>query len=224
MNPFVIIIYGSPGSGKSTQADVLAKYFSLEHFNTGRTIEKIVHDESKKDDPIIQRERQLFDSGILCTPEWVTEMVKKVVVDLRQAGQGIIFSGSPRTLYEAGQIIPLLEELYSQSNIHIFEIKVKPEMSIFRNTKRRVCERCGRALIYTVENEKMTSCSDCGGNLVTRTLDASETIQIRLGQYTERTLPIFSYLRERGLEIVEVDGEPMPEEVTRYLLEKLPSI
>ncbi len=39
-NPKVIIILGPPGSGKATQAELLAETFSLYHLETSETIEK----------------------------------------------------------------------------------------------------------------------------------------------------------------------------------------
>lgn len=222
MNPFVVIIYGNPGSGKSTQANQVADHFGLEHFNTGKMIEGIVHDEARQGDPIVQRERRLFDGGFLNTPEWVTEMVKVAAVDLKKINKGVVFSGSPRTLYEAGKLIPLLEELYGKNNVFVFEIKVKPETAIFRNSKRRICEKCDKALIHTPESERLTACPSCGGNLVTRTLDVPKIITVRLKEYTERTAPILHYLKERELQVIEIDGEPSPEEVTTQIFNKLP--
>jgi len=218
MNSSIIIVYGNPGSGKGTQAQRIADHFSFEHFNTGGVIEKIVNDPTKQDDPIIQRERKLFDEGILCTPEWVTEIVKNAIVSLRSQNKGIIFSGSPRTLYEAKELMPLVDKLYGRENIFVLEIAIRSETAIFRNSHRRVCEQCGQPLVYTSENEKLEACPTCGGKLVTRTLDDPEVINVRLKEYQERTAPIFDYLAEQGFIIKKIDGEPMPDEVTKNIL------
>ena len=214
----VFIIYGPPGSGKGTQAKKLAQKFNLEHFDTGRVIEKIVHDPQKQDDSIIQRERKNFETGILCTPEWVAEIILEVIKDLHKQNKGIIFSGSPRTLPEAKEIISLIEELYGKENIYVIEINVKPETSIFRNSHRRVCKKCGFPLIYTPKNEKLKECPKCGGDIVTRILDKPEVIKIRINQYKTRTEPINNFLEKRGIKVREVDGEPLPEDVFKDIL------
>ena len=43
-----IIIYGLPGSGKGTQANLLADKLGLIHFDTGKYLERIVHDPANK--------------------------------------------------------------------------------------------------------------------------------------------------------------------------------
>lgn len=220
--PFVVIIYGPPGSGKGTQAERISQSFNLEHFDTGRLIEKIINDPKERDNPIVQREKKLFEAGILCTPEWVTEMVKQEIKNLHQQGKGIIFTGSPRTLYEAKAEIPFLEELYGQDKIFILKINVKPETSIFRNSHRRICQKCGHVVVYSPENEKLEKCLLCGGKLVRRgALDKPETIKVRLKEYEQRTMPIFDYLEKRGFKLIEINGEPSPDEVTEEIFRKL---
>ena len=70
-----VALFGSPGSGKGTQADLLAERYGLIHLDTGKLIEKAVHDPEKQDDPAIIRERKNFDSGFLTTPEWFVEEI-----------------------------------------------------------------------------------------------------------------------------------------------------
>lgn len=222
MEPFVVIIYGNPGSGKGTQAQRIADHFGFEHFNTGGVIGRIIYDPAKQNDPIIQREKYLFETGILCTPEWVSKIVKAAILNLHQQNKGIVFSSSPRTLYEAKELIPLLENFYGQEKIFVVQIKIKPETAIFRNSNRRICEKCDRPVVFTPENAKLENCPVCNGKLVQRgSLDAPETIKARLKEYQERTMPIFDYLKERDYKIIEIDGEPLPDEVTKSIFSYL---
>lgn len=217
----VVIIYGPPGSGKGTQARKAAEYFNLEHFDTGQVIEKIVHNPDLQDDPIIQREKKNFETGKLCTPEWITEIIKEEIKRIYDSGKGLAFSGSPRTLYEAKEVIPLLEELYSKENIYVLKIEVKPETSIFRNSHRRVCKKCGFSLVYSPENEKLEKCPKCSGQLVKRVLDKPEVINVRLKEFEQRTEPIYKLLEEKGIRIIDIDGEPSVEEVSKNILKAL---
>jgi adenylate kinase len=216
-----IIIYGPPGSGKGTQAQRIAERFNLEHIETSKLIEKMIFNPALKDDPIIQRERKNFETGKLCTPEWIAGIVKKEIKRIYQTGKGILFSGSPRTLYEAKELAPFLEELYGKENILVLEIKIKPETSIFRNSHRRICQQCRFSLVYSSENEKLEKCPQCGGKLVKRILDKPETIKVRLKEYKERTEPIYRFLEKRGIKVIAIDGEPPVEDVWQDILKVL---
>ena len=58
-----VIIYGPPGSGKGTQAELLAKKFGFIHFDTGRYFEALLHSPETQKNPVLRRERKNFDNG-----------------------------------------------------------------------------------------------------------------------------------------------------------------
>jgi adenylate kinase len=209
MKPSVFIIYGPPGSGKGTQADELAQHFNVEHFDTGKVIQKIINDPEKLKDPIIQEQKKNFETGLLCDPPWVAELVINEIKSLYKRGQGIVLSGSPRTLPEARELIPVLMDLYGKENVYIIKIVIKPETSIFRNSHRKICE-------------KINNCPICGGRLTDRgALDTPEVIKIRIKEYQERTEPIYEFLKENNIAIEEIDGEPAPDIVTKNILKAI---
>lgn len=214
-HPFVITVFGPPGSGKGTQAGRLEKRLGAVHLDTGRLVEKTVHDPRLLHEPLIKRERKLFDSGILNTPEWVTKIIQDKIRHLALEQKSIILSGSPRTLFEVERIMPFLEKLYGKDRIVIFRIHVSPETSIFRNSHRTICEQCGVPQIYYKERKSGKKCAECGGVLVTRSLDTPKAIRVRLKEYKKRTHPIYSFLEERGYAIITVNGEPDPETVSK---------
>ncbi len=96
-----VIIYGAPGAGKGTQANLLSAAKGLIHFDTGKFLELIVHDKDEQKDPEIKKEAKLFDTGKLLSPTWVLKIVKEKTGEIAKAGFGVVYSGSPRTLYEA---------------------------------------------------------------------------------------------------------------------------
>ena len=140
-----IIIYGPPGAGKGTQANLLADVSGMLHFDTGKYIEQVVHDSANRKNKIIQREKINFDSGKLCTPAWVLKITIDKIKELSRAGFGLVFSGSPRTVFEAfgddvnEGVISVLEKLYGKKNIAPVLLRVAPKTSILRNSSRLVC-------------------------------------------------------------------------------------
>lgn len=219
------MIYGQPGAGKGTQAYLVESVKGFHHFDTGKYLEQVVHDPANAKNKIIQKEKKLFDSGILLTPAWVLSIVKTKALDFAKAGQGLVFSGSPRTLFEAfgdsknQGLISILEKAYGKKNLKIFYLQVSPATSIWRNSHRRVCSLCGAPMLH--HGGKLEHCSFCGAPLRTRTLDKPEVIKVRIKEYQERTLPILNRLKKMGYKVNAVNGEAAPYKVFQQILKKL---
>ncbi len=209
-----IILYGPPGSGKGTQANLLADALGAVHFDTGKYLESVVHDPKSQKSAVIQRERKLFDGGKIMSPPFVLRETKKESERLGKAGWGVIFSGSPRTMYEAEGLMPVLEKWYGKKNIFVFRLDIPDAISIKRNSARLMCEYCGYGLLtayYPLKNPK--HCPVCGGTFYKRVLDNPKTIRVRLEEYRNRTEPIFSYLKKRGYKIRTLNARPAPYQV-----------
>lgn len=210
-----IAIYGSPGSGKGMQATLLEHRYGFIHFDTGKYIERVVQDPANQKKAIIRKEHKLFKSGYLNTPSWVFKTVKEEVVRMSKAREDIVFSGSPRTLFEAEHLIPLLEKLYGRRNIKFFSLDVPKDVAVDRNLARRICSVCGAVIIDPDVDHK--HCPICRGKLIKRALDNREVLVRRFEQYVDRTKPIFEYIKKHGYKIVKIDGTSSPKAVFEKL-------
>lgn len=210
-----VVIYGPPGSGKGTQANLLAWTKNFIHFDTGKYLEQVVHDPENKN-PQMKKERELFDSGVLLTPSFVLKVTSEKSEEIAKAGYSIVFSGSPRTLYEAfgdentPGLIAILEKAYGKENVFFLFLKIKPEVSIQRNANRLVCSICATAILYSDAAHKHKTCPLCGAELRKRTVDNPAVFETRIKEYEERTKPIVTELKKRGYKINDIDGTPMP--------------
>lgn len=219
-----VIVYGPPGSGKGTQADLLARKYNLIHLDTGRYLESLFRSPTAKKDPILKREKALFDSGKLCTPEWVLKITKEEAERIARAGYSIVFSGSPRTMFEAfgeGKTKGLLEALakaYGKKNISVVLLSVRDETSIKRNSHRLVCSQCG---LPKLESASLGHCPLCAGPMRTRSLDKPEVIKVRLKEYRERTYPIVAEMKKHGFKVSKINGEPLPYKVSDTIVKLL---
>jgi len=228
-NKRVVIIMGPPGSGKGTQAELLAEKLNLFYFETSKIIESQVTNARANESVQIsgQRywlkdERTKWQSGILNSPPLVSFWVKNRIIELAKEGRNLILAGSPRTLIEAKEIMPLLEKLYSLNNIKIVLLGISAKESIWRNSHRRICQLMRHPVLYSSQGAKLKTCLLDGSKLIRRKgLDDPKTIVVRLKEYRERTMPIIAYLKEQGIKVKKINGSPAPAIVFKNILKAL---
>jgi adenylate kinase len=216
----IVILIGPPGSGKGTQAELLSKKLGLFHLESSKVIEDKFKDASTND-KIIVREKRLWESGKLNTPELVLEWMVARARELINDGKGLVFSGSPRTLVEAEGLIPAIEELVGKENVGVLNIELSEEDSVKRNSKRRICEKFRHPIPDFPEFRHLKKCPKDGSDLVTRSLDDPETIPIRYKEYLDRTAPILGLMKKMGYKIPKINGEQSIEIVFNEILKNL---
>lgn len=221
----VIIILGPPGSGKGTQAELLAEKTGLYHIETSEIIEKNLA-RIKKGDFVkvagkkyfLEEEKRLRESGALMSPPVIAFWMKNKIKEVYDREWGAILSGSPRSLSEAGQITPLLKKLYGQPNIQVALLSITEADSIWRNSHRRTCQLLRHPVVWLSETRNLKRCSLDGSDLVRRKDDDPKIIKTRLKEYHQRTLPLLDYFRKEGFEIKKINGSPVPVKVFSAIL------
>ncbi|MBI2595094.1 MAG: nucleoside monophosphate kinase [Candidatus Colwellbacteria bacterium] len=215
-----ILIMGPPGSGKGTQANLVARYFNLIHFDTGWHIEETIKKRDKKN----RRIKREFKEGQLTNPAWVLDFVKKEIERIARAGFGVVLSGSPRSVFEAfgdkknAGLMPYLVKLYGKKNIFIFNLVIPPEESLKRNSHRLICSTCGHSHIL---KQKLRSCPFCGGKLVKRIQDKPSIIKVRLKVYRSQTRPVLKEFENHGFKVNKINGMPKPFQIFKTIRSKI---
>jgi len=227
--PQTIIVMGQPGAGKGTQAELLADRFNFYYLETSKIIENKVMATKKGEYIKVEGkkyffldEKKLWKAGILCSPPFVSFLVREKIKELAKESKGIVMAGSPRTLPEGKDQIPLLKKLYGAKNINIALIEISPEQTIWRNSHRRICQLMRHPILYTKETANLTKCPLDGSELVRREgLDDPETIKTRLKEYKERTFPLIEYFEQQGLKVKEINGQQPVGDVFQAILKAI---
>lgn len=226
--PLIIIVMGPPGSGKGTQAELLAEKFGFFQWETSSIIGGIIERAKKREFVEIEgkkyffeKQRQIRQKGLLWDSRFIFYFTKKKIEELAKEGKGIIISGSPRTLTEGEKLIPLLKKLYGVRNIVVIVLKLTPEATLWRNSHRRECELATHSILYTKETRKLTKCPLDGSRLMRRKDDSPKTIRIRLKEYKEKTFPLINYFKKQGLKVKEINGEHPVADVFKDILKVL---
>jgi adenylate kinase len=210
----VIIVMGPPGSGKGTQAELLAEKFDLYHLETSEIIEKKLANAKKgefvkvgRKKYFLQDEKKLRSSGKWMSPPLISFWIKNKIKELAREGKGIVISGSPKTLPEAREITPILKRFYGSSNIKIILLRQRLEVSIWRNSRRRICKLMRHPVLYTKATTRLKTCPIDGSKLIHREDSDQKVIKSKFKEFQERALPVVDYFKKQGFKVKIIDGE-----------------
>lgn len=211
----VIILLGSPGSGKGTQAGLTAKKFGLAHLETSDILEERFRQVPKTRE--VKEAERLYKSGKLVTPSLVVKWINREIEKLHHKKRGIVFDGSPRTLFEAKKLFPILVNKYGIKNIKVIYIDVGSKECIWRNTRRKICAKCDKPIPYTKQTKNLKTCSECGGKLIMRKIDKPEIIKKRLKVFKKETYPVIKFFKNKSL-LKKINGEQSIGDVFKDIL------
>jgi adenylate kinase len=206
-----LLLYGAPGSGKGTQANVLRAYFRIPHIATGDMLRAEIANRT---------ELGLKAQPILAAGQYVSDeiMIGMIRNRLRQPDcePGFIIDGFPRTVPQAVALDDLMTELGSRFDRVIY-LKVPVEELLRRLSGRLVCPRCQRTY-----PPGTAACAIHGTALVQREDDKPEAVRPRIEIYLEKTVPVLDHYRGGGL-VSEIDGRGTIEEISRQVLQAVSS-
>lgn len=189
-----IVIFGAPGVGKGTQAQLLAEKFDFLHISTG----ELLRNEVAAGTPVGLRVADIMNRGDLVGDDIVLNLLAKALEKgsvsntepdqwdverghLEHRPEGCIVDGYPRTVAQAQTLEFLFRKLNKKIDL-VVAIDVPRDELV-----RRIHERAA---------------------ISGRADDTEEVIRHRLEQYDEKTRPVLDYYRVSGhLVSVDASGE-----------------
>ena len=91
-----IVLFGAPGSGKGTQAKLIAEKFGFDHVSTG----DLFRYEISHKTPLGLKAQEIINRGDLC-PDDITLGMLNNHIQKHSDSKGFIFDGVPRTIKQA---------------------------------------------------------------------------------------------------------------------------
>ena len=206
-----LILLGPPGTGKGTQAKLIAEKLGALHVATG----DLFRDAVKHGTELGTQAKKYMDRGDL-VPDEVTIAMLLDRIQQPDAEGGVIFDGFPRTLQQARALDEALSA--NGTDVDAALLITAPDDEIVRRLSGRwLCAGCGAIYHEQSRPPKQDKlCDDCGGELSQRIDDQPAVVRARL----EKQRPpaeMLAYYREQG-KLVDIDGARVPEEVTSDLL------
>ena len=179
-----VVIMGTPGAGKGTQAKLLASRFGAPHISTGDMFREEVSNGSR----LGKEARRYLDKGLLVPDDVVVGLVEERL-NAPDAAGGFILDGFPRTVAQAEALDAMLERRGTPLT-GVLLLEVPGEQAVARLAARRVCRSCG----LTAEAAGQ-QCTRCGGELGQRDDDRADTVRLRMDVYGRETAPVVDYYR-----------------------------
>lgn len=200
LNKPAIILLGSPGSGKGTQAKYLVDWLHIPQISTGDMLREHI----SKGDAIGREVQDRMRAGKLAPDELVNRLVFERT-EQADAKRGFILDGYPRTPEQAKEMMRMLAN--AGAGEVVIHLVVDYNVIISRISGRRVCPKCGTLYNAVSHPPKVDGVCDLDGTrLVIRDDDREEVVRERLAQYERQTQALIGFFRTASERFIEVDA------------------
>lgn len=200
----IILVMGPQGSGKGTQAKLLADRLGYYYFDSGAMLREIAGSDKRIDEIVNKRGELVPDDEMY---KLVTEYFTR-----KSHFDNIVMDGYPRSVVQYQAIKQWFLEHETQISKAIF-LRVSDEVSVSRLSARRQDPVTGE--IYNLITNPPGPEVD-QARLVHREDDTPEAIKERLEHYHVTTQPLVQLLRKEGI-LIEIDGEQSIEKIHKEI-------
>lgn len=124
-----IIIFGSPGAGKGTQAEIIAADYGLSHLSSGQLSRQMLNNKQ-----LGKKIKNYMDKGILIPNAIIIKIVEDYIEKNKEV-PGFIFDGYPRNLGQAKELDYLAKKNHAKIDL-VINLKLEQEEALKRILKR----------------------------------------------------------------------------------------
>jgi len=193
-----IILLGSPGSGKGTQAQFITKKYGIPQISTGDMLRAAV----KAGTALGLEAKKVMDAGGLVSDDIILGLIKERIQE-DDCSNGFLLDGFPRTIAQAEGLIAMQVTVD-----HVIEIAVEDSDIIKRMSGRRVHLASGRTYHIEFNKPKQEGIDDeTGESLIQRDDDQEDIVKKRLTVYHDQTKPLVNfYSADKSVKFSSIAG------------------
>ncbi len=181
------VIMGVQGSGKGTQAGMLAEDLDLVHLSVGDILRWHVQSHTK----IGAQVRRTMAEGELVSDDLVESLVRDRLA-WHDWNYGLVLDGFPRNARQAEFFL----ESYDIDGV--INLELPDEIVHERVLSRRLCSGCGLDWNLLAHRPKVPdTCDICGSALIVREDDNPEALATRLRDYHQKTTPVLAIFERK---------------------------
>ena len=208
-----LVLFGPPGAGKGTQAQLLRDRLKVVHISSG----DLFRCHLGKGTALGLRVKEYINKGELVPDDVTLKIILDKVMSIPD-DEGFILDGFPRTTHQANA---LEKKLAAESRIldKVVHLDVSEPELLRRLGGRYICRSC-RAPHAIGEGEEGKKCDNCGGELYQRDDDAPVAVKKRIEVYNAQTILVLDFYRDRGV-LVDISGDGTVDEINKQVLAAL---
>ncbi|TAK03289.1 nucleoside monophosphate kinase [Patescibacteria group bacterium] len=205
--PLKILLLGPQGSGKGTQAKLVARELGIPAFSMGQ----LLRDEIATGSALGKEIDAIIAPGNLVSDQTAARVLRKRLGQ-SDVKNGYLLDGYPRSKEQA-------KAFTFDKPTHVVVIEVPKEESLRRLSGRLTCFTCGT--VYSMKDgRKPGDACECGGRMDVRKDDTPEAIEKRLRIYEEETEPLIAVYGGQGL-VRRIDGVGEVEEIHNRIVKAI---
>ena len=205
-----IILFGPPGAGKGTQAQLIAKKYNYFQLSTG----DLLRNETKNNTVLGKKIDSIISKGNFVSDEIINKLLKQTILNLKFKNK-IIFDGYPRNIDQANNLELILNEFNEKIKI-IISLNVSREIVKKRIMGRVTCDKCNLTLNEFFNEEEIKN-HECGRKFfIKRNDDNLKIIMSRYDIYKKTTQPVLNFLSKKPY-FKEIDGSLSVNEITKKI-------
>lgn len=191
------MLFGSAGSGKGTQGELLEEQFGYHRVEAGA----LIRAKGEEDSEAGKKFKAIHDAGGFVTDDMITQLMSEHIKTV-PIKEPLLIDAYPVSLGQAAMLEDLLKEHGRDPSLVLAVwLNVPPQEAKHRLMNRSQCQKC--QTIFMKRDVKR--CPHCGGEVKVRKYDYPESIDKRLNRFAEQIMAVVQHYKTQG-KLIEING------------------